>query len=685
MVSLTRAAAVLAVFLLSTRAPSEDPVASGPLELDSARGVPGQIVEVPVRLTFDAPLLYSLIRFHYDIERLAFLGYDVKESAAEVVDPDQLSWYDFGDGRANFGILLSGVPSLGARVPPGERRLMGRLRFRVRADAPAGAAAVAPLAEFADTHLKSEIGLDREGGTTGYRFLQESLIAGSVLVEPPQGARPIGDLGCSQFLDEARLSFTLTEAYSGLEVRLDGELVSTLPGDATSFAQPIPGLGTLRFSVTALGPAGPSFPAECEIIATPPAAPSVRDLACGPEGLSWINPVVYDEVLVYRDGNLLSSLPGDATGFVDPEPPTSMALYSVSGILQGYRGPDANCLWNAIWIMEVGDVEAPLDADRITVPVFVTNSETVTMMDLCLRGDRSRFTVVPDLAGAVEGTVGSDPEFLVHGPGYHGPCDFRGALIYDLNFPRQPEKDLAPGLRQHVFNFILSPVGPMEAGETFTAELDAAASGLGTPTQDTVRPDVTIPGTIRFGSSNVPPVENLQSQAAGQGSGGGALAPEASDIRLSWENGGDYELLRIERNGEPIAEIAGEEAEYVDPAVPNGVFTYKVVAHHEGKTSFPRSTYLSTVTARGTFLRGDSTHDGAVDIADPIRTLTFLFAGGQPLPCEDGADANDDGKLEITDAILTLGYLFSGTAVLRAPGTRYPWYDPTQDELSCAG
>jgi CD109 antigen len=85
------------------------------------------------------------------------------------------------------------------------------------------------------------------------------------------------------------------------------------------------------------------------------------------------------------------------------------------------------------------------------------------------------------------------------------------------------------------------------------------------------------------------------------------------------------------------------------------------------------------------FRRGDSNGDRALDLADAVATLSYLFlgiaAGPQPF-CEDAADANDDGALNITDPIHVLGHLFLGSPPPAAP---YPeeGVDATADSLRC--
>ena len=68
----------------------------------------------------------------------------------------------------------------------------------------------------------------------------------------------------------------------------------------------------------------------------------------------------------------------------------------------------------------------------------------------------------------------------------------------------------------------------------------------------------------------------------------------------------------------------------------------------------------------GQFLRGDANADGAVDIADPVAILGFLFTGGS-LSCENAGDANDDETLDIADPIALLGHLFAGGGALPPP------------------
>ena len=81
------------------------------------------------------------------------------------------------------------------------------------------------------------------------------------------------------------------------------------------------------------------------------------------------------------------------------------------------------------------------------------------------------------------------------------------------------------------------------------------------------------------------------------------------------------------------------------------------------------------------FIRGDSNGDGALNIADAVKTLNFLFHSAV-ISCADALDANDDESVNIADAIFTLEGLFGSTST--------PWplisncgIDTTDGPLEC--
>jgi hypothetical protein len=92
---------------------------------------------------------------------------------------------------------------------------------------------------------------------------------------------------------------------------------------------------------------------------------------------------------------------------------------------------------------------------------------------------------------------------------------------------------------------------------------------------------------------------------------------------------------------------------------------------------------LSWIKFGRAFIRGDANQDGALDIADAITILQYLFARGRVLPCMDAGDANDDETVNIADAIRVLSFLFGSGVKPPLPPPSECGPDPQGDTLDC--
>jgi len=685
----------LALFLLGVgvQAPAAaqvDPPAYG-ADVGSASAQPGEVVQLPVYLESKDPVRGVFVVFTYDANRLKYLSYVVAGSPVADMDPLSVMFLTPGNGEGTFAFFPERFASESYRVPPGEHVHIGYLRFQILATADTGPAAVTLVRTINATAGGSQISVDQSGsgGDASVAIQLSDLGAGSVEVLEPQGSRPVRDLTCYQYLDRVQLRFQPTEAYDSIEIREDGELKSTLAGDATAWGSTLSSLHAHTYSVTAVKGGKRSIPADCELFAVRPAAPPVNELTCLFGGaLTWSNPDVFEHIVVLRDGSPIATLPGSSTSFTDENVSTALTLYTVITEVGGYRSPETTCVANGIWIMEAGDVLAPAGATRVTVPIYVTTATPIQGYDVYLGIDTSIFSLHRDIDLSLQGAVGNpNPEYFLMGISGAIPGAPACGMLWDFHAPAEPEKDLPPGIRQQVVSFPFDVAQTVEEGVDYPVTFQGGSCSLrGAITQ---RVDLYLPGQIRFGAGPVAPVENLIGEAVEPGDpetgeGGGAAQASTRDIHLDWRNGGRYDAVRILRNGEPIAELPGAATGFVDADLPGGLYSYKVAGLLGPDSSFPRRTLVSTFTPPGAFLRGDANRDGTINIADPVKTLRYLFLGNETLPCEDAADADDDGVLRISDPITTLGFLFNGTGVIRAPGARFAWFDPTPDGLGCA-
>ncbi|MFN0058356.1 MAG: hypothetical protein ACKVX7_07850 [Planctomycetota bacterium] len=79
------------------------------------------------------------------------------------------------------------------------------------------------------------------------------------------------------------------------------------------------------------------------------------------------------------------------------------------------------------------------------------------------------------------------------------------------------------------------------------------------------------------------------------------------------------------------------------------------------------------------FRRGDTNASGAIDIADPIYLLSYLFVGG-PSVCLAATDANSDSALDLADALYLLLYINGMGPV---PASPFPACAPASSPFSC--
>jgi hypothetical protein len=138
-------------------------------------------------------------------------------------------------------------------------------------------------------------------------------------------------------------------------------------------------------------------------------------------------------------------------------------------------------------------------------------------------------------------------------------------------------------------------------------------------------------------------------------------------------------IVRVNVNGHFAGELSVEvgTCPCTDPETPDRPV---VDLGTEGKLE-PEGSRIRFPIADQDFVRGDATHDGRLDIADPIRAIddALYFTSAA---CTDADDANDDGLLDLSDAVYLFGYLFLGGDPPPAP---FPAIgrDPTADGLYC--
>jgi len=155
------------------------------------------------------------------------------------------------------------------------------------------------------------------------------------------------NLTCRSVFPDVVLAWTNGAAYDSVEVRLFGETLATLAGNATTFTHEALPIGDYAYAVVGhCADGGVSAAASCSVFNAPPCAP-VRFLrgrvVLGTVKLFWTNGDAYTSVEVFRNGVLVATLPGNATSFTG-QSRGAAPTFRVRGVCNG-RAPSIGIDW----------------------------------------------------------------------------------------------------------------------------------------------------------------------------------------------------------------------------------------------------------------------------------------------------------------------------------------------------
>jgi hypothetical protein len=227
---------------------------------------------------------------------------------------------------------------------------------------------------------------------------------------------------------------------------------------------------------------------------------------------------------------------------------------------------------------------------------------------------------------------------------------------------------LAPGEKGSI-SFRIAPSQAAVIGTVIENQATIRFDGGAPIETGTWRNEIGNVSTTDPGEVSVPPVEE-QSCARGNERPQATNDTVKDDVEvagtpaLSWlsiPNARSYRVLFATQGQplEPLANVAQNKFVGNLPIAPGNSYEWRVDAlfSPDCETQGPVWRFKSVASS---FRRGDVNSDTELDITDPLKLLTFLFLGGDPLPCEDAADIDDNSQLEITDAFVILRFLFLG-------------------------
>ncbi|MBN1443769.1 MAG: hypothetical protein JXA90_13750 [Planctomycetes bacterium] len=360
------------------------------------------------------------------------------------------------------------------------------------------------------------------------------------------------------------------------------------------------------------------------LVANPDFCPVAENLTCeydaatGAVVLSWLNEVVYDEIDIYRGGELLAeNLAGGTSVYTDTSAPAGMeSTYSIAAVSQGMACAELEC------------------------SVFVPDPEDILLRE----GDEWKFFRGSSAPPAGWETAAFDDGAWESGPvaiGY-GTITDAGVSVRTTLSDMQQDTSLDPPVAGYLAVFCRRAFDLTEAGASAQLTLSILYDdGL-----------VVYLNGVEVGRANMPAGAVTSTTAAS----GAAPEPSTAEFLLPSDAlvvGRNVLAASVHNNSLTSSDLMFLPSLVREPQDPGGLL----------------------------FHRGDATDDGLVNLSDAVRVLGHLFQAWPAPPCVDAGDTDDNGLLNLTDAVYLLNHLFLAGPELPLPGMSACGPDPTPDGL----
>ena len=531
------------------------------------------------------------------------------------------------------------------------------------------------------------------------------------------------------------LRWTSPIPYGRVLIRRNGTLLATLPGDSESYHDPVRSFGVFRYEVIGVVRDVSSGSAVCEVEIEPSVTPPVRDLECAVDildivppdpfleadaatgdavvgidnqvffprvvvRLTWVNPVHYSAILVYRDGDLLAELPGDSMFYPDFNPPGGPHTYGLQGL--GLNGVSSRSMYCDIDVppnvvppvenLRCVGIQAATGGgsaiiswsnaaryDSIVIArngdqIAVIPGDSVVFRDPSLEPGIYEYVVVAINGDRV--SRGRECTVAIHGPpprnilyfssGVFTAEDVVGANIEDADL----DANVTPLVGKGHLLSIASNTQPIQ-GWSF---------GICSDPSLLVVEDATIDGTDTGAVNGGEGPDFLVIRAFERGIAMAAVIDD-QDTTNTLPPDTDHRLLQVKYAAGADAESGvAYPVNYCDTlGSPPVAVLYVVKGFALEPETRPGFVVLPSPIEPG-FLRADVNDDEKVDMTDAVWILKYLFRDGEKPACLDAADTNASGRIDIADGVYVLQYKFVGGAPPPAP---YPNCGPTPFVLGC--
>lgn len=323
--------------------------------------------------------------------------------------------------------------------------------------------------------------------------------------------------------------------------------------------------------------------ASTSLLASPPA---ITDLVCSevPGGvlLTWTTNALPDSATldIVRNGDVIASLPFDATSYIDDSVPAGLVVHEVVA----NDGSDAfasGCIADGSLALHSPDVTAG-SGGVVEIPVFLSSPVETIGFGLGYKHDPEAVAFLDVTPGAALQALneGEGPEYFFTGDlpsGFLALCSYGTGPLGESLLPAGDDQELL------VARYAVVATGPA------TTELSFIPGDIATPVHvlgwidpETAQPTVLFPAmdgsTLTIEPWELPP-----------GIGDLVCSIVAEGVLLSWTNHDDGSSASIDviRDGEVIVQLSPDATSYLDLGA-NGTGAY-IVAAQDGVSALGAS------------------------------------------------------------------------------------------------
>lgn len=423
--------------------------------------------------------------------------------------------------------------------------------------------------------------------------------------------------------------------------------------------------------------------------------PAIMALSCGVASfdgsLTWANGGVYDSILVFRNGQQLAMLAGNATSYQDPSLPLGSYDYVLNGVIASVPSPGVACTIDVL-------PPAPVANLTCTQNVFSAHLDWVnadTYSEIQVRRGNQLLATLPGTATSFDDIGLNVGTYTYRVTAFAGTISAGQVLcMVDILPPPLLDFDYVAASR-------LVPFNPVNGQANFSADIrlqeDAAnpsfpnaVAGFSVALQSDVAyifPVDVSPSSVVAALNGGSGPDFFSSFVLPDGVTVGLIVSFMLTDNLMTPSSTSILTVDYETNSMAIAGTTSSivtSLSFVDGVLGNPPVENVVVVGVGSNIPAFTDGVIELVPGNisGEFIRGDGNADGSVNLVDAIYSLNYLFLSGPSL-CLSALDVDDNGGVSLADPVTLLGYLF-----LSGPNPAIPFpgcgADPTTDSLGCA-